>query len=77
MTQMEQTILRELATLPEARLTDVLAFVRFLKISLPDAEPDEREYDAALAEARATALRYNITEEEIAAEIRAVREGQP
>jgi len=36
----------------------------------------EREYDEAIKDARATALKYNITEEDINAEIRAVREGK-
>ena len=31
MTTFENTILRELADLPEARRTDVLAYIRFLK----------------------------------------------
>ena len=43
MTQLEQAIMSEIATLPEDRLTDVLAFVRFLKISLPDKEKIKRE----------------------------------
>jgi len=36
MTSFEQTLLREIATLPESRQADVLAFVRFLKVSLPE-----------------------------------------
>ncbi|MCI0553526.1 MAG: hypothetical protein L0287_21480 [Anaerolineae bacterium] len=76
MTKFEQTLLEEIATLPEARRADVLAFVRFLKISIRDDEALEREYDEAIQDARATALKYNITEEDIDAEIRAVREGK-
>lgn len=38
MTDFEQTLLKEISTLPESRQVDVLAFVRFLKISLPDNE---------------------------------------
>lgn len=75
MTNVEQTLLRELSTLPEARLTDVLAFVRFLKISLPDKEKIRREFREALQDVRETAARYNITQADIDAEIRAVREG--
>lgn len=76
MTDFEQTLLKEVATLPEARRADVLAFVRFLKISLPDKEKIRDEFKEALEDARATALKYNITEEDINAEIRAVRDGK-
>lgn len=76
MTTFEQTLLREISTLPESRRADVLAFVRFLKISLKDDDELEREFDEAIKEARATALKYNITEEDIDAEIRAVRDGK-
>jgi hypothetical protein len=76
MTNFEQTLLEEVATLPESRRADVLAFVRFLKISIRDDEALEREYDEAIKDARATAIKYDITEEDINAEIRAVREGK-
>ena len=76
MTDFEQTLLKEVATLPESRRADVLAFIRFLKISIRDDEALEREYDEAIKDAHATALKYNITEEDINAEIRAVREGK-
>jgi hypothetical protein len=76
MTDFEQTLLKEVSTLPESRRTDVLAFIRFLKISIRDDDALEREFDEAIKDARATALKYNITEEDINAEIRAVREGK-
>jgi hypothetical protein len=76
MTDFEQTLLKEVATLPEDRRADVLAFVRFLKISIRDDAALESEYDEAIKDARATALKYNITEDDIEAEIRAVREGK-
>lgn len=76
MTNFEETLLKEVATLPESRYADVLAFVRFLKISIRDDGELEREFDEAIKDARATALKYNITEEDINAEIRAVREGK-
>jgi len=76
MTTFEQTLLREVATLPESRQADVLAFVRFLKISLPNEEKIREEFKEALKDARATAEKYNITQEDIDAEIRAVREGK-
>ena len=73
MTTFEQTLLREVATLPESRQADVLAFVRFLKISLPNEERVRDDFKDALEDARATAKEYNITQEDIDAEIRAVR----
>jgi hypothetical protein len=76
MTTFEQTLLREVATLPEERQADVLAFVRFLKISMPNAENIRAEFKDALEDARATAEKYNITEDDINAEIRAVRDGK-
>lgn len=76
MTGFEETLLRELATLPESRQADVLAFVRFLKMSIPGEEQIRKDFEDALEDARATAAKYNITEEDIDAEIRAVREGK-
>lgn len=76
MTTFEQTLLREVATLPESRQADVLAFIRFLKISLPNEEKIRKDFKEALKDARATAQKYNITKENIDAEIRAVREGK-
>jgi len=76
MTNFEETLLREVSTLPESRRADVLAFVRFLKISMKDDEELEREYDEAIKDARATARKYKISEEDIDAEIRAVRESK-
>ena len=76
MTEFEQTLLKEVATLPESRRADVLAFVRFLKISLPDEEKIRTDFKDAPKDARATAQQYNITEDDFNAEIRAVREGK-
>ena len=72
----EQTLLREVATLPEYRRANVLAFIRFLKISMRDDDELEQEYDDAIQDARATAQRYNITQDVVNAEIRAVRDGK-
>jgi rRNA maturation endonuclease Nob1 len=76
MTNLEQTIMREISTLPESRLTDVLTFVRFLKVSLPDKEKTRSEFKEALKDARATAKKNKITQADINAEIRAVRDGK-
>jgi len=74
MTRFEQTLLKEVAALPESRRVDVLAFVRYLKISLMDEEELDTQYDAAVKEIRRTAKRYKITPQDIEEEIRAVRE---
>ena len=77
MTQLEQTIMREISTLPESRRADVLAFIRFLKSSIPkDRKEIEERFDKSLKSIRARAKEMNITEEDIDAEIRAVREGR-
>ena len=76
MTNFEETLLREVATLPESRQADVLAFVRFLKVSLPDDEQVREEFKDALKDAQATAKENNLTQANIEAEIRAVREGK-
>ncbi len=77
MTSFEQTLLREVATLPESRRADVLAFIRFLKISLPeDPETIRQNFKNALKDARETAEKLNITQDDIDAEIRAVRDGE-
>jgi len=77
MTNLEQTIMREIATLPEARRPDVLAFVRFLKLSIPDEQDElEKRFDKTLKSIRARAKKLNFTQNDIDEEIRAVREGR-
>ena len=77
MTDLEQIIMREIATLPETRRADVLAFIRFLKLSIPGEQKEiEERFDKTLSSIRARAKEMNITQEDIDAEIRAVREGK-
>ena len=77
MTELEQTIMTEISTLPETRLPDVLAFIRYLKLSIPKEQKElEERFDDALKSIRARAKEMNITDEDIKAEIRAVREGK-
>ncbi len=77
MTDLERTIMREIATLPETRRADVLAFIRFLKLSIPSEQKEiEERFDKALTSIRARAKEMNITQEDIDAEIRAVHEGK-
>jgi hypothetical protein len=77
MTELERTIMREISTLPETRLPDVLAFIRYLKLSIPKEQKElEERFDEALKSIRARAKEMNISEEDIEAEIRSVREGK-
>lgn len=76
MSNFEQTLLQEVAALPASRRADVLAFVRYLRLTLREDETLEQRYAAAVATMRKTAVQYNITEQDIEAEIRAVREAR-
>ena len=77
MTELEKTIIREISTLPESRRADVLAFIRFLKLSIPKGRKElEERFDKSLKSIRARAKEMNITQEDIDAEIRAVRDGR-
>jgi hypothetical protein len=77
MSNLQKMIMLEISTLPEKRLADVLAFVRYLKLSIPTEEKDlEERFDKALQSIRARAEKLDLTDEEIEAEIRAVREGK-
>ena len=71
-----ETLVHEIETLPETRQADVLAFVRFLRLGLADEQTVERRFADALARAQTIAQERGITEEDIEAEIKAVRSGQ-
>ena len=75
MTDLEKTIMLEISTLQEPQLTDVLKYVRFVKFGLLDSEEIEKRFDESWERVRARAKEMNITQEDIEAEIRAVREG--
>jgi len=76
MTNMEKTIMLEISTLPEDQLADVLKYIRFLKFSHLDSREIEKRFDKSWERVRARAKELNITQEDIDAEIRAVREGK-
>jgi hypothetical protein len=76
MTTFETTVLRELADLPEQRRTDVLTYIRFLKLGLADEKGIEKQFDESWEKVRARAKKLKITQEDINTEIRAVREGK-
>jgi hypothetical protein len=74
MTNFEQTLLKEVSTLPETRREAVLAFVRYLKLNIPRERVElEKQFDRTLKSVRARAKKLKITEKDIEAEIRAVR----
>ena len=73
---LKETIAQEIETLPETRQADVLAFIRFLKIGLADEQTVERRFADALSRAQAIAQKRGITEEDIEAQVKAVRSGQ-
>ncbi|MBK7896718.1 MAG: hypothetical protein IPJ90_17935 [Anaerolineaceae bacterium] len=75
MIDFEQTLLQEVAALPKSRYADVLAFVRYLKLSIPSEELQlEQRLDDVLEAIRTRSETQNITPDDIDAEIRAVRD---
>ena len=73
MTKLERTIMLEISTLPEARLADVLTYVRFLNLGLADRGEIEKRFDKSWKQVRARAKKLKITQADIDAEVRAVR----
>jgi len=76
MTKLERTIMLEIATLQEPQLEEVLKYIRFIKFGLLDSKEIEKRFDESWERVRARAQELNITQEDIEAEIRAVREGK-
>ena len=75
MIDFEQTLLQEVAALPKNRYADVLAFVRYLKLSISSEELQlEQRLDDALQAIRTRPETLNITPDDIDAEIRTVRD---
>jgi hypothetical protein len=76
MTNLEQTIMLEISTLQESQLADILKYIRFIKLGLSDSKEIEKRFDESWKRVRARAKELNITQEDIDAEICAVREGK-
>ena len=76
MTKLERTIMLEISTLQESQLADILRYIRFIKLGLSDSKEIEKRFDESWKRVRARAKELNITQEDIDAEIRAVREGK-
>lgn len=69
--KIRETVARELDKLPDEQLTQLLDYIRFLKLkSLPDQELDAR-FVSALETARSIAQREGITERDIEEEVAA------
>lgn len=76
MSDIAQTIMREIETIPENRLVNILAYIRFIKLGLDlDEKEIEERFERSWEQVRSRAKKLNITSEDIDAEIRAVREG--
>ena len=67
-----ELVIEELADLPDSGLVEVLDFVRFLKAQWRQMGPEER-FDRTWIVARRLAAEREITEDDIAAEVAAVR----
>lgn len=76
MTNLEQTIIREISTLPENRLEDVLTYIRFIKLGLADSDEIEKRFDESWKRVQARSKKLKITQKDIEEEIRAVRTGK-
>ncbi len=74
LTQQERVV-RELSTLPEDKVEQVLDFIRFLKTRSSSDQELASEFRRALGEARRITTERGITENDIAEEIRQVRAG--
>jgi len=77
MSDIAETIMREIETLPENRLANILAYIRFIKLGLDlDENEIEERFERSWEQVRGRAKELNITPEDIENEIRAVREGK-
>ena len=70
-----EMVIQELNDMPEIGMLEVLDFVRFLKARLEELSPEER-FDRAWMVARRLATEYEITDQDIEAEVRSVRQEQ-
>ncbi|MFA6035161.1 MAG: hypothetical protein WC889_19845 [Myxococcota bacterium] len=72
----KEAILKEIETMPEGRQRDVLSFIRFVKIGLSDSAGTSQRFETAISHIRDEAKKRGITEDDIAAEIAACRQGR-
>lgn len=62
--------------MPEEEKAQVLAYIRFLRVYWSKSDRAKEDFLQAVEEAQATAQQAQITGEDIAREIRTVREGK-
>jgi hypothetical protein len=70
-----EMVIQELTDMPEIGMLEVLDFIRFLKAQLDRLSPEER-FDRAWTVARRLATEYSISDQDVAAEVRSVRQEQ-
>jgi hypothetical protein len=70
---LRQQVIEELAALPDARVGEVLDYVRFLRFQSMSRAESDQAFKVALATARHIAKQEGITEEDIQTEIAKVR----
>ena len=70
-----EMVIQELTDMPEIGMLEVLDFVRFLKTQLDQLSPEER-FDRAWMVSRRLAAEYDITDQDIADEVRSARQEQ-
>ena len=70
-----EALLREIDALGEPELGEAISFVRWLRVSLASEASLEGRFQKALDHMRQVAAARGLTEEDVAEEVRAVREG--
>ena len=73
---MRQELIHEVAILPEKLVPELLSYARLLQIQSMSDDEVNRRFDAAIEAARSIAHEEGITDEDIAAEIKAYRSGR-
>ena len=72
----KDALYKEIDALSEQQRTDVLSFVRFLRIGLADDQQIEQRFSSALNQARDRTGPRSITDQDISKEIESVRAKQ-
>jgi hypothetical protein len=72
----KEAVLQELDTLPASKMSEVLEFIRFLKVKLVSEAEIEGQFSQAVAKARSIADELGITDRDIDEEVAAHRAGR-
>jgi len=74
MNDLEELIMKEISTLNDMRLIDVLGFIRFLKAETPSRQPwIEEWFEKSLQTIHAREAEYELTEADIQRQVQALR----